>query len=52
VRRRRRPAARRRSAAHWRATLISEGMVIVRHPEPSKTIEIADLFADMPLFAA
>lgn len=29
----------------WRATLISDGMVIVRHPELSKTLEIAERFA-------
>jgi biotin carboxylase len=37
----------------WRATSISDGMVIVRHPELSKTIEIADRFAaDLQLYAA
>lgn len=37
----------------WRATLISDGMVIVRHPELSATIEIADRFAaDLQLYAA
>lgn len=36
----------------WRATSISDGMVIVRHPELSKTIEIADRFAaDLQLYA-
>ncbi len=29
----------------WRATLISDGMVIVRHPELAATVEIADAFA-------
>jgi hypothetical protein len=29
----------------WRATLISDGMVIVRHPELPRLIEIADSFA-------
>ncbi len=29
----------------WRATLISDGMVIVRHPELASTIEIAERFA-------
>jgi formate-dependent phosphoribosylglycinamide formyltransferase (GAR transformylase) len=37
----------------WRATSISDGMVIVRHPELSKTIEIVDRFAaDLQLYAA
>ncbi len=36
----------------WRATLISDGMVVVRHPELSKTIELADRFArDLQLVA-
>jgi formate-dependent phosphoribosylglycinamide formyltransferase (GAR transformylase) len=36
----------------WRATSISDGMVIVRHPKLSKTIEIADRFAaDLQLYA-
>jgi hypothetical protein len=29
----------------WRAVSISDGLVIVRHPELSKTIEIAERFA-------
>ncbi len=29
----------------WRATLISDGMVIVRDYELSRTIEVADRFA-------
>ncbi len=41
------------SRRDWRATSISDGMVIVRHPELSKTIEIADRFAaDLQLYAA
>ncbi len=37
----------------WRATLISDGMVIVRHPELSRAIEMADRFAaDLQLYAA
>ncbi len=37
----------------WRATLISDGMVIVRHPELAATLEIADAFAaDLQLYAA
>ena len=36
----------------WRATLISDGMVIVRHPELARTIEIADRFAaELQMFA-
>jgi formate-dependent phosphoribosylglycinamide formyltransferase (GAR transformylase) len=36
----------------WRATLISDGMVIVRHPELSKTVEIAERFVeDLNLYA-
>jgi len=36
----------------WRATLISDGMVIVRHRELSKTVEIAERFAaDLHLHA-
>ena len=27
----------------WRATIVSDGMVIVRHPELSKTVEMSDL---------
>src|SRR5262252_9585078 len=30
----------------WRAAIISDGMVIVRHPELSKTIEMTERFAD------
>ena len=29
----------------WRAAIISDGMVIVRHPELSKTIEMTERFA-------
>jgi hypothetical protein len=37
----------------WRATSLSDGMVIVRHPELSKTVEMADRFAaDLQLYAA
>jgi formate-dependent phosphoribosylglycinamide formyltransferase (GAR transformylase) len=37
----------------WRATLISDGMVIVRHWELSKTIEMTDRFAaDLHLYAS
>jgi len=36
----------------WRATLISDGMVIVRHPELATTIDIADRFAaDLQMYA-
>ncbi|PZS26077.1 MAG: hypothetical protein DLM59_18930 [Pseudonocardiales bacterium] len=36
----------------WRATLISDGMVIVRHPDLSTTVEIADAFAtDLQMYA-
>lgn len=36
----------------WRATLISDGMVIVRHAELSRTVEIAERFAaDLHLHA-
>ena len=36
----------------WRATLISDGMVIVRHPELGRLVEIADHFAgDLHLYA-
>jgi formate-dependent phosphoribosylglycinamide formyltransferase (GAR transformylase) len=36
----------------WRATLISDGMVIVRHPELAPLIEMADRFArDLRLYA-
>jgi len=30
----------------WRAAIISDGMVIVRHPELSKTIEMTERFAN------
>ena len=37
----------------WRATLIADGMVIVRHPELSQTLTMAQHFAtDLRLFAA
>ncbi len=37
----------------WRATLISDGMVIVRDHELSRTIEVADRFAaELQLYAA
>ena len=29
----------------WRAVIISDGVVIVRHPELSKTIEMTERFA-------
>src|SRR5207248_10082367 len=36
----------------WRAAIISDGMVIVRHPELSKTIEMTERFAaDLRLYA-
>jgi biotin carboxylase len=36
----------------WRATSISDGVIVVRHQELSKTIEMADRFAaDLRLFA-
>jgi biotin carboxylase len=36
----------------WRATLISDGMVIVRHPDLATTVEIAERFAaDLHLYA-
>ena len=36
----------------WRATLIADGMVIVRHPELPKAMEIAQRFAaDLRLYA-
>ena len=42
--------ARRRD---WRATLISDGMIIVRHPELDALIELADRFArDLRIYAA
>jgi hypothetical protein len=37
----------------WRATLTSDGMVIIRHPDLPKAVEIADRFAaDLHLYAA
>ena len=37
----------------WRATLLSDGMVIVRHPELDGLIEMADRFArDLRMYAA
>ena len=37
----------------WRATLISDGMVIVRDPELSRTIEVADRFvSELQLYAS
>ena len=37
----------------WRATLIADGMVIVRHPDLSQTLEMARRFAaDLRLYAA
>jgi biotin carboxylase len=37
----------------WRATLIADGMVIVRHPELAQTLEMAHRFAaDLQLYAA
>jgi biotin carboxylase len=37
----------------WRATLISDGMVVVRHPELAKAIEITERFAaDLQLYAS
>jgi formate-dependent phosphoribosylglycinamide formyltransferase (GAR transformylase) len=37
----------------WRATLIADGMVIVRHPELSQTLAMAQRFAtDLRLYAA
>jgi hypothetical protein len=36
----------------WRAVSISDGMVIVRHPEQSKTVEMAERFAaELHLYA-
>ena len=36
----------------WRATLVSDGMVIVRHPDLAQLLEIADRFAtDLQLYA-
>jgi hypothetical protein len=36
----------------WRATLISDGMIIVRHPELKRVIEMTERFAsDMHLYA-
>ncbi len=37
---------------NWRSTLISDGMVIVRHPDYTTTVEIAERFAtDLQLYA-
>jgi len=37
----------------WRATLIADGMVIVRHPELAQTLAMAQRFAtDLRLYAA
>jgi formate-dependent phosphoribosylglycinamide formyltransferase (GAR transformylase) len=37
----------------WRAVIISDGMVIVRHPELAKTIEMAERFAaELHLYAS
>ncbi|HXO24239.1 MAG TPA: hypothetical protein VN870_06645, partial [Streptosporangiaceae bacterium] len=37
----------------WRATLIADGMVIVRHPDLAATLEMARRFAaDLRLYAA
>lgn len=37
----------------WRATLISDGMVVVRHPSLETTVEIADRFAtELQLYAS
>jgi biotin carboxylase len=37
----------------WRATLIADGMVIIRHPELPQTLEMAQRFAaDLQLYAA
>ena len=36
----------------WRATLLSDGMIIVRHPELETLIELGDRFArDLQLYA-
>ena len=36
----------------WRATLIADGMVIVRHPELARAMEMAQRFAaELHLFA-
>ena len=41
--------ARRRD---WRATLIADGMVIIRHPELPQAMEIAQRFAtELQLYA-
>jgi formate-dependent phosphoribosylglycinamide formyltransferase (GAR transformylase) len=38
---------------NWRATLTSDGMIIVRHPDLSTTVELAERFAaDLRLYAA
>ena len=37
----------------WRATLIGDGMVIIRHPDLAPALEIAQRFAaDLRLYAA
>jgi hypothetical protein len=37
----------------WRATLLSDGMIIVRHPELDSLIELGDRFAhDLRMYAA
>jgi hypothetical protein len=37
----------------WRATLIADGMVIIRHPDLPMALEIAQRFAaDLRLYAA
>jgi hypothetical protein len=37
----------------WRATLLSDGMVIVRHPDLATTVEITDRFGtDLQLYAS
>jgi hypothetical protein len=37
----------------WRATLLSDGMIIVRHPELDSLIELSDRFAhDLRMYAA
>ena len=37
---------------NWKQTLISDGMIIVRHPDLARTLEIADRFAtELAMFA-
>jgi hypothetical protein len=37
----------------WRAVLISDGMIIVRHPELQRVIEMTERFAaDLQLYAS